>query len=104
MPELMSEADLAISAAGSTSWELVYMGVPSVLIPVAVNQDRIADGLDSAGAAVAVRDIDRLRDVFLVLARNGEERIRMARLGREIVDGLGSARVVEQLRATPNRL
>ncbi len=32
MPDLMAWADMAISAGGSTCWELAYLGVPAILI------------------------------------------------------------------------
>jgi spore coat polysaccharide biosynthesis predicted glycosyltransferase SpsG len=38
LPELMAEADLVITAAGSAIWELLYLGVPTALTWVAGNQ------------------------------------------------------------------
>jgi UDP-2,4-diacetamido-2,4,6-trideoxy-beta-L-altropyranose hydrolase len=38
MPELMMWADIAISAGGTTCWELAFMGLPSILYPIADNQ------------------------------------------------------------------
>ena len=38
MAELMSGADLAIGAGGSTTWERLYLGLPSIVIPIANNQ------------------------------------------------------------------
>jgi UDP-2,4-diacetamido-2,4,6-trideoxy-beta-L-altropyranose hydrolase len=51
MPELMAWADLAISAGGSTCWELAYMGLPSLVIVAADNQRPVAEGLAAAGVA-----------------------------------------------------
>jgi UDP-2,4-diacetamido-2,4,6-trideoxy-beta-L-altropyranose hydrolase len=45
MPELMAWADLAISAGGSTCWELAFMGVPSIVIVLAENQAAVAEYL-----------------------------------------------------------
>jgi UDP-2,4-diacetamido-2,4,6-trideoxy-beta-L-altropyranose hydrolase len=42
MPELMAWADLAISAAGSTCWELMFMALPSIILVLAENQSAIA--------------------------------------------------------------
>ena len=52
MPELMAWADMAISAGGSTCWELVFMGLPGLITTVAENQAGIAEGLGKAGAAI----------------------------------------------------
>lgn len=38
MPELMAWADIAITAGGSTCWELAFMGLPSLVIILAENQ------------------------------------------------------------------
>jgi len=45
MPELMAWADLAISAGGSTCWELAFMGVPSIVLILAANQAAVAEYL-----------------------------------------------------------
>ena len=52
MPELMVWADLAVSAGGSTCWELAFNGVPSILIVLAKNQKRVAKGLSKYGYAI----------------------------------------------------
>jgi len=45
MADLMAWADVAITAGGSTCWELAYMGVPSILIVLAKNQELLAENL-----------------------------------------------------------
>lgn len=40
--ELMAQADLAIGAGGSTSWERAFLQLPSIVIAVAENQIEIA--------------------------------------------------------------
>ena len=52
MAELMDWADIAISGAGSTCWELAFIGLPMILIVLADNQIRTSNGLAEAGAAV----------------------------------------------------
>ncbi len=60
MPELMSWADLAISAAGSTSWELAFMGIPTILIILADNQKDIGSCLHDMQAAINIGDNARV--------------------------------------------
>ncbi|MDW5378867.1 UDP-2,4-diacetamido-2,4,6-trideoxy-beta-L-altropyranose hydrolase [Halomonas sp. HP20-15] len=60
MARRMSQADLAIGAAGSTSWERCCLGVPSLTIILAENQRKIAEMLDRAGIAVSLGEIDQL--------------------------------------------
>ncbi|EKD45311.1 MAG: pseudaminic acid biosynthesis-associated protein PseG [uncultured bacterium] len=52
MAELMLAADLAIGAAGSTSWERCYLALPSIIISIADNQIPIAQALDKIGASL----------------------------------------------------
>lgn len=54
MASLMSDADLAVGAAGMTSWERCTLGLPSLLLVVADNQELVARALDQAGAAVCL--------------------------------------------------
>lgn len=54
MAELMLQADLAIGAAGSTTWERCYLGLPSLLLVLADNQFAGAKGAAAAGAAICL--------------------------------------------------
>jgi UDP-2,4-diacetamido-2,4,6-trideoxy-beta-L-altropyranose hydrolase len=109
MPELMAWADVAISAAGITSWELAFMGLPSLLLIQADNQSATVEGLTALGVAQSLGRSDHLssddiarhlRDVLETL----EARAVMARRGPQIVDGDGVARVLMHLEGTGVRL
>lgn len=50
MAELMASSDLAIGAAGSTNWERCCLGLPSLLLVLADNQQSSADALAQAHA------------------------------------------------------
>jgi UDP-2,4-diacetamido-2,4,6-trideoxy-beta-L-altropyranose hydrolase len=50
MAELMTQADLAIGAGGTTTWERAYLGLPSITVVVAENQAESTRSLDEAGA------------------------------------------------------
>jgi len=102
VPERMAWADLAVSAAGSTCWELAFMGLPAAVIVLAANQQPIAEGLAEAGVGanlgrstgVAPRDIGAaVAELIPARAR----RARMSAAGRQMVDGLGARRVVEAI-------
>ena len=54
MAELMAQADLAIGAAGSTSWERCCLGLPTLMLVLADNQKQAAQLLAQAGCAIAV--------------------------------------------------
>jgi len=52
MAELMNEADLAIGAGGTTTWERCYLGLPSITIIVADNQIELTDAVSKFGAII----------------------------------------------------
>ena len=102
LPRVMIETDLAVSAAGSTCWELAWSGIPTVAIPIADNQNRIAEVLASAGAAVALdlRSSEfqhRLSRTIATLVATPERRQEMAEASQNLVDGLGTERVVSAM-------
>ena len=60
MARRMVEADLAIGAAGSTSWERCCLGLPTLMVVLAENQRLIAKALHSAGAGQMIGVSDDL--------------------------------------------
>jgi UDP-2,4-diacetamido-2,4,6-trideoxy-beta-L-altropyranose hydrolase len=99
MPELMEWADVAISAAGSTSWELLYMQVPFVGISVADNQRPSARRLSETGLAITLDWSPRMKSeeiaaALKTLIPDQHKRSVMAKRGRELVDGRGVERVI----------
>jgi spore coat polysaccharide biosynthesis predicted glycosyltransferase SpsG len=54
MAALLASVDLAVGAAGSTSWELAHMGVPMAIGAVAENQRAVITPLVDVGAAWAL--------------------------------------------------
>ncbi|ANO31846.1 UDP-2,4-diacetamido-2,4,6-trideoxy-beta-L-altropyranose hydrolase [Vibrio breoganii] len=54
MPHLMLQHDMAIGAPGSTTWERASLGLPSIIIPLAPNQNEIGAKLDTCNIAIRV--------------------------------------------------
>lgn len=50
MAELLARCDLCIGAAGTSAWERCHLGIPTLLLVLADNQQDIADKLTRAGA------------------------------------------------------
>jgi UDP-2,4-diacetamido-2,4,6-trideoxy-beta-L-altropyranose hydrolase len=99
IPERMAWADLAVAAAGSTSWELARVGTPQLAIVLADNQRAIAAGLERAELAVSLgwhADLEpgRLTAAVSDLAGDAARRAALACRGRELVDGRGALRVL----------
>ncbi len=101
MPTLMAWADVAISAGGSTCWELAFMGLPNLILTLAENQRLIAQGLGAAKAAVSLGwhyhiTAMQIAQSLELLAHT--DLASMSKCGKLLVDGRGSSRVVQQVR------
>lgn len=99
MPELMAWADLAIAAGGSTNWELAFMGLPSLIITIADNQQVIAAELDRKGVIINLgwhQDLTIERLSLAIQDLIGDRFIRetMNKKGKQLVDGNGAKCVV----------
>ncbi len=103
MPEFMAWADVAISAGGSTSWELAFMGLPSLVFILADNQLPAVERLHTQGVALNLGCHQRLscaeisHAIKRLLMTSGI-RQEMASRGRELVDGEGVDRVIMQMK------
>lgn len=102
MAEFMAWADIAVAAAGSTSWELAFMGLPSVMLIIAENQRAIAERLAAAGACVnlgwhaTVTGAAIAKAVGDLLGR-ADRRTALQNNLRSLVDGHGAERILAAL-------
>ena len=94
MAELMSLADLAIGASGSTSWERCCLGLPSIQIVTASNQKILAMTMASSNLikyATGICDISE----FLQTASDWTSELSVK--SAHICDGKGIARVLNSM-------
>ena len=96
MSALMMQCDAAVSACGSTVYELCACGTPIIGVAAADNQVMTARSMDNigamkyaSGAGEIVRHLESL---------DYEARVRMSETARKLVDGNGSIRVSEHIR------
>lgn len=96
---LMAWADLAISAAGSTCWELCAMGLPMIVIDGIFHQKVIAEGLQArrCGKHATLAEIAKLGTETAAMLSFQQDREELSRNAREQVDGRGAARVVTEM-------
>lgn len=109
MAALLEWSDVAVSAAGSTCWELAFMGVPSLLLVTADNQVENGRQFERRGTATNLGRIESLRPTDLAgalrrLLDDPGARRAMARRGRALVDGFGPNRVLRAMVAPDVRL
>lgn len=105
MAPLMQWADLAISAAGSTCWELAALGVPMLVTVLAENQERLAASLEAHGAAFSLGwfhewQPGQAADAIRELLADQDKRRRLGENGQRLVDGRGGGRVVRAMHST----
>jgi len=103
MAQHMADSDLAIGAAGSTSWERCCLGLPTLMVMLADNQRGIASALDKAGAAMAFELADqerfasKLTDAIVHLLGNRNTLCKLSRAAASVAEGVGTALVTTQL-------
>ncbi|MEV0146635.1 MULTISPECIES: hypothetical protein [unclassified Nonomuraea] len=99
LPQLMAEADLVLTAAGSTIWELLYLGVPAALTWVAANQLIGYEALAGGGIAAALGPAPDEAAVEVLARLLGDAGLReeYGRRGSGLVDGKGRERVADVL-------
>lgn len=105
LPSVLARADVAVSAAGTSSWEFCTLGIPSVLMSVVENQrtglreltDRgLAWGIDTAN--VAEHDlVDQIGSALRSLLGDDELRRTISQNCLKSFDGLGAKRVVDAM-------
>jgi UDP-2,4-diacetamido-2,4,6-trideoxy-beta-L-altropyranose hydrolase len=98
MAQLMADSDLAIGAAGATSWERCCLGLPTIMLVLAENQRKIAEALCEAGAAHLL-DGSKLLNRPLLTPEYLEPLWLSATsvAAAAITDGLGVAQVIKAL-------
>ncbi len=100
LAHLLATADLAISAAGSTCWQVCCAGVPLIAVQTVDNQREVVRCLEANGCALTFA-----REPFEALLERGDlpevidglrdaaVRRNMSQAQRSLVDGKGAARV-----------
>jgi UDP-2,4-diacetamido-2,4,6-trideoxy-beta-L-altropyranose hydrolase len=88
--ELMFDADLAIGAGGSTSWERCCLGLPALLFITAENQIKIAENLVKLDA---VRVVGNLKESLQDILNDFSLWQTMSKKAQIVCDGLGVKRV-----------
>jgi UDP-2,4-diacetamido-2,4,6-trideoxy-beta-L-altropyranose hydrolase len=100
MADIYLESDIAISAGGSSCYELAYFGIPNIIITVADNQLNIAKELDKKNVSIYLGkkedfSSNKIKENVLKLINDNSLRKNMAENGRKLVDGKGKQRIIE---------
>jgi UDP-2,4-diacetamido-2,4,6-trideoxy-beta-L-altropyranose hydrolase len=98
-PDRVAQADLVIGAPGQSSLERATLGVPSLIIPVADNQNDLCEMLERSGAAECLpreilEDPQRLAQRISGLVADAGRRVSLSRAAAQLVDGRGALRLL----------
>lgn len=93
-------ADIAVTAGGSTCWEMVYAGVPCLSVVLADNQREIVHFLEARQCLISLGRYSQLtpEKAFLALEpllRGDETRRAMGEKARGLIDGKGAFRIAD---------
>ena len=99
MAQLMAESDLAIGAAGSTSWERCCLGLPTIQVVLANNQREAAIALAELNAAISILSAEEFTiEAKRLLDQISNEKLKLLTShGTEICNGCGTKFVVKEL-------
>ncbi len=103
MPELMAWADVAVTAGGSTCWELAFMSVPYLVLAIAENQLGVVTQLDEMGMVINLGwhqqvTSSQIAQSLMYLLESAERRTLLAYRCHAQVDGDGVYRVSAKIR------
>ncbi|OOV88583.1 UDP-2,4-diacetamido-2,4,6-trideoxy-beta-L-altropyranose hydrolase [Oceanospirillum linum] len=90
MAELMSNADLAIGAAGATTWERCCLGLPTIQLVIAENQRQIANALAKENMIILLEKLEVLPSLVVEAKSRIDE---LSQLSASSCDGKGSLRI-----------
>jgi len=101
MAALITAADIAIGAGGTSTWERCALGLPTLALCVAENQRNLIAHASRAGLIYAVDgdnpSADKLARHIQALMENSGLRALISSAGTALVDGRGAARVAAAL-------
>jgi len=102
LANLMRESDLMIGAGGSTNWERMCMGLPSVILSVANNQVEVCELLAQEGyinylGKSGESTLDAIRRKISILLDQSDAMCAQSLKMMTLVDGLGTDRVCHEL-------
>ena len=100
--EVFASAKIAILSGGTTTFEVAFFGVVSILIPIAENQYNQGKGWQNLGASIYLGPFDLIEDGVILntlknLVEDEEKLEKMSAIAKKTVDALGAKRVVDIL-------
>lgn len=101
MAQLMADSDLAIGAAGATSWERCCLGLPTIMLVLAENQKYAAQLLEKSNAVCCIKKNDNFeKTIILVLKEilsSEKKLLQLCEAASKVTDGQGCERLIMKI-------
>lgn len=100
MARRMADSDLAIGAAGSTSWERCCLGLPTLMVVLAENQQAGAQALEAAHAARLIGPVIDIATQLPLAVReltDSKHQMRMSLAASAITNGQGVEKILQAM-------
>jgi UDP-2,4-diacetamido-2,4,6-trideoxy-beta-L-altropyranose hydrolase len=99
MDELLQQADMCIGSAGTSTYERLVAGLPTVVITVASNQKGIADKLNEKGLIKHIGYYENVSEHDLIDGMNYylDNPALIKNLKYSVVDGYGTKRITKKI-------
>jgi UDP-2,4-diacetamido-2,4,6-trideoxy-beta-L-altropyranose hydrolase/UDP-4-amino-4,6-dideoxy-N-acetyl-beta-L-altrosamine N-acetyltransferase len=94
MAEIMSNSDIAIGAAGSTTWERCCLGLPTIQIVIAKNQQFLAQTLACRNIVKLAKEV---KETTYLLENSSKWMKAVCNSALEICDGMGAYKVFNKM-------
>lgn len=100
--QLMNKADLAIGAGGTATWERCCLGIPSIIISVAYNQEGVAKAIDQEKMGIYLgrsKEVSSWKIVkkIQMLLNSPEITSNISKIAKYKVDGFGVVRMINAI-------
>ena len=94
---LMRHATFAVTAGGSTTFELAFFEKPMLIVPIAENQYRLAKAWEKKGVAQATPPLRELESISMETIAALRNQAAKKYQSQSLVDGKGAERIVKEL-------
>ena len=102
LASFMVVADFALTAAGTSVFELAFLGIPQLVFMIDKNQEITGQKVNETGIGICpgyIWDVSEKEfvEIFLEYLENKVMKENMSGRGREFIDGKGTDRVVQEI-------
>ncbi|MGG3888379.1 UDP-2,4-diacetamido-2,4,6-trideoxy-beta-L-altropyranose hydrolase [Metabacillus fastidiosus] len=101
MPTLMNWADIAITAGGTTLFEMAFMGLPSAVIQIAENQRSAKVLAEKYNTCIFIGEDRKILDTdikkVISILQDPKMRYAMSVNGQRLIDGDGNKRIIKKM-------